>query len=141
MHHFAAWYYSPIPLGFTRHLRPAVTIYDCMDELSGFSGASPLLRERERELFARANLVFTGGHSLYEAKRTRHPHVHCFPSSVDAAHFGRAASADVPEHAAQAGLGRPRLGYFGVIDERIDLDVVAALAELQGEQDGVKHLL
>lgn len=132
LHHYAAWYYSPMPVGFTRHLRPAVTIYDCMDELSGFSGASPLLRERERELFARANLVFTGGHSLWEVKREQHPSVYAFPSSIDAAHFGRArgsSSADSPKPADQAAIPRPRLGYFGVIDERLDLALIDGLAE------------
>ncbi len=62
--HFALWFYSPMPLGLARHLRPAATVYDCMDELSAFTGASPLMRERERELFTRADLVFTGGQSL-----------------------------------------------------------------------------
>lgn len=138
--HYAAWYYSPIPVGFTRHLRPLVTIYDCMDELSGFAGASPLLRERERELFARAHLVFTGGHSLWEAKREQHPSVYAFPSSIDAAHFGRARTstrifesspsiADSPEPSDQADIPRPRLGYFGVIDERMDLELLAGVAD------------
>jgi len=133
---YAAWYYSPMPVGFTRHLRPAVTIYDCMDELSGFAGASPLLRERERELFARANLVFTGGHSLWEAKREHHPSVYAFPSSIDAAHFARARAieaspvlADSTDPADQADIPHPRLGYFGVIDERMDLALLAGVAD------------
>lgn len=137
---YAAWYYSPMPVGFTRHLRPDVTVYDCMDELSGFNGASPLLRERERELFARAHLVFTGGHSLWEAKREQHPAVYAFPSSIDAPHFARARAptrlfessssiADSPDPADQADIPRPRLGYFGVIDERMDLALLAAVAD------------
>lgn len=137
-----AWYYSPMPVGFTRHLRPDVTVYDCMDELSGFSGASPLLRERERELFARANLVFTGGHSLWEAKREQHPCVYAFPSSIDAAHFARARApakkqlfessssiADPIDPVDQAHIPHPRLGYFGVIDERMDLTLLAGVAD------------
>lgn len=124
----ALWYYSPMPLGFTRHLRPTATIYDCMDELSGFAGAPPLLREREEELFRRADVVFTGGHSLYEVKCGRHPNVHAFPSSIDAAHFGR-ARAHVGEPPDQAGIPRPRIGYFGVIDERMDLDLLAGIAD------------
>lgn len=130
LEHYAAWYYSPMPVGITRHLRPAVTVYDCMDELSGFSGASPLLRERERELFARAHLVFTGGHSLWEAKREQHPCVYAFPSSIDVAHFARARPpAEQADPADQADIPHPRLGYFGVIDERMDQELLAGIAD------------
>ncbi|HEX5758457.1 MAG TPA: glycosyltransferase [Thermoanaerobaculia bacterium] len=124
---YVLWYYTPMALGFSSHLRPAVTVYDCMDELSLFRGASPRLAEREAELLARADLVFTGGQSLYEAKRGRHPRVHCLPSSIDREHFARARG-PVAEPADQAPIPRPRLGYFGVIDERIDLELLAGLA-------------
>jgi glycosyltransferase involved in cell wall biosynthesis len=122
-----AWYYSPMALGFSRHVRAELTVYDCMDELSAFHGAPAELCEREHELFERADLVFTGGPSLYEAKRGRHPAVHAFPSSVDVDHFVRARSS-LSEPADQRGLARPRLGYFGVIDERIDVELLAAIA-------------
>jgi UDP-galactopyranose mutase len=115
-------------LAWAGHVPAAVCVYDCMDELSHFRGAPPELVTRERELFARADLVFTGGPSLHAAKRAHHPRVHCFPSSVDAAHFGRARRS-VPEPADQAGLARPRAGFFGVVDERMDLDLVRGIAE------------
>jgi UDP-galactopyranose mutase len=122
------WYYSPMALGFSRHLRPMATIYDCMDELSAFLGAPPELRARELELFGRADLVFTGGQSLYEAKRGRHPAVYRFPSSIDVEHFGRARAA-LDDPMDQASLAHPRIGYFGVIDERLDLELIAELAD------------
>ena len=124
------WFYTPMALVFAGHLRPAVTIYDCMDELSAFDGASPRLALLERRLLRQADLVFTGGRSLHEAKRHLHPRVHLFPSSVDAAHFRTARSGPDPagEPADQAGLPRPRIGYFGVIDERIDRELLDALA-------------
>lgn len=122
------WYYSPMALGFSRHLRPIATIYDCMDELSAFLGAPRALQARERELFERADLVFTGGQSLYEAKRDRHPAVIAFPSSIDVEHFGRARAAQ-DDPADLAALAHPRIGYFGVIDERIDLDLIAGIAD------------
>ena len=125
---YAAWYYTPMALGFTDHLRPRVTVYDCMDELSGFMFAPPVLREREAQLFEWADLVFTGGHSLYEAKRARHPRVYPFPSSVDVAHFRRARITQ-PDPADQAGIPRPRLGFYGVIDERLDIDLIRAVAD------------
>lgn len=121
------WYYTPMALAWTRHLKPLATIYDCMDELSAFRGAPPALREREAELFRRADLVFTGGQSLYEAKRDQHHAVYAFPSSIDAPHFAQARSAlGDPED--QAGIPRPRLGFFGVIDERMDIELLDALA-------------
>ncbi|TCZ64093.1 glycosyltransferase [Roseicella aquatilis] len=122
-----AWFYTPMALEFAAHLRPDLTVYDCMDELSAFRGAPPRMLELERLLLSRADLVFTGGRSLYEAKRSRHPRVHCFPSSIDAQHFA-AARAGGPDPADQAALPRPRIGFFGVVDERMDLDLVAALA-------------
>jgi UDP-galactopyranose mutase len=125
---FVLWYYTPMALGFSDGLAPAAVVYDCMDELSLFRGAPPALLERERRLLELADLVFTGGQSLYEAKRERHPSVHAFPSSIDAEHFGRARR-PAPEPADQAAIPRPRLGYFGVIDERIDLDLLAAAAD------------
>ncbi|HEU4630590.1 MAG TPA: glycosyltransferase [Gemmatimonadaceae bacterium] len=126
--HYLLWYYTPMALGFTRHLRPLATIYDVMDELSLFRFAPPALLEREAELYARADVVFTGGRSLYEAKRHRHPNVHLFPSSVDARHFARARGV-LPEPVDQQAVPRPRIGFFGVIDERMDTALVAAVAD------------
>ena len=122
------WYYTPMALGFSDHLRPALTVYDCMDELSAFRGAPPALREREAALLRRADLVFTGGHSLFEAKRGRHPRVYPFPSGVDAAHFRRARAA-LPEPADLAAIPRPRIGHYAVLDERLDTALLAAVAD------------
>jgi UDP-galactopyranose mutase len=123
-----AWYYTPMALSFTQELRPVATVYDCMDELSAFKGAPPSLIQWERELLRRADVVFTGGISLYRAKRALHHNVHAFPSSIDYAHFARARTpGDEPPD--QAPIPRPRLGFHGVIDERMDLDLVAEVAE------------
>jgi UDP-galactopyranose mutase len=122
------WYYTPMMLPFSRHLDTSVVVYDCMDELSAFKFAPPQLLARETALLDEADLVFTGGKSLYEAKRGRHHAVHCFPSSVDRHHFAIAATGAV-EPADQIAIPRPRLGYYGVIDERIDLDLIAAVAQ------------
>ncbi len=124
-----AWYYTPMAIGAEpAGLNPSLTLYDAMDELANFRGAPQALREREATLMATADLVFAGGPSLYEARRARHPRVHCFPSGVDPAHFAQAANgiarpADLDERP------RPILGFYGVIDERLDLDLVAAVAE------------
>lgn len=122
------WYYTPMMLPFSRHLSAACTVYDCMDELANFKGAPPALLDLEAQLLKVADLVFTGGYSLYEAKRGRHPNIHPFPSSVDVQHFahGRTVIADPLD---QADLPHPRLGFYGVIDERMDLDLLSALAD------------
>jgi len=124
---FIAWYYTPMALPWTRHLEPIALVYDCMDELSLFRGAPQAMVERERELIALADIVFTGGTSLYEAKRARSDNVHCFPSSVDADHF-RQARIRHQDPADQAGIPHLRLGFAGVIDERMDVELLAELA-------------
>jgi len=129
---FVRWYYTPMMLPFSRHIDAAATVYDCMDELANFRFAPPRLLALESELFDASDVVFTGGYSLYEAKKGRHPNVHPFPSSVDREHFGRARDiASEPEE--QAALPRPRFGFYGVIDERMDLDLVAAAADAHPE--------
>ena len=125
-----AWYYTPMMLPFSKHLTPDVTVYDAMDELSKFKFAPEHLLDYEQELIDRADLVFTGGSILYEAKKDRHPNVHCFPSSVDRAHFCK-ARARLFDPADQEDLPRPRLGFYGVIDERFDTELLAKVAEMR----------
>jgi UDP-galactopyranose mutase len=127
---FVAWYWTPMALGYSADLEPLAIAFDCMDELSSFRGASPLLLKREAELISRADVVFTGGMSLYEHKRSLHPNVHGVPSSVDVEHF---AAARVPQDdpADQLGIPHPRLGFFGVIDERFDVELVRDAATAQ----------
>ena len=123
------WYYTPRALAISGHLQGFPTVYDCMDELSAFQGADPALPVMERELMRRAALVFTGGYSLYDAKKGQHPSVHAFPSGVDMAHF-HPARGTLPEPENQRGIPHPRAGFYGVLDERFDgplLDEVAAL--------------
>lgn len=127
-----AWYYTPAMLGFTRRLKPKFIVYDCMDELSAFKNAPAELKDLEREMFARADLVFTGGYSLYQAKKEWHPRVYPFPSSIDFDHFATARNLSV-DPTDQAQIPTPRLGFFGVIDERMDLQLLAEIADLKPE--------
>jgi UDP-galactopyranose mutase len=124
---YILWYYTPMALNFSQHLHPALTVYDCMDELSLFKGAPVKLRELEQELIHRADLIFTGGQSLYEGKRNGHDNVYLFPSSIDAPHFEQARKKQV-DPADQVNIPHPRLGFFGVVDERMDLDLLAGIA-------------
>lgn len=125
--HYICWYYTPLAIAFTQHLKPKAVVYDCMDELSAFKGASPKLKHYEAELFRKAHLVFTGGQSLYESKVNQHPNVYAFPSSVDVNHFAQARQVEEP--ADQADIPHPRLGFYGVIDERMDLELLQGVAE------------
>ncbi len=125
---YCSWYYSPMAITWTRHLDPMVIVYDCMDELSSFRGAPPELKAREAELLNVSDVVFTGGYSLFESKRHLHHNVYPFPSSIDLQHFARArTSKAIPED--QAAIPQKRIGYAGVIDERMDLYLLRSIAE------------
>lgn len=120
---YYSWYYTPMALEYTSHLKPEVTIYDSMDELSAFRFAPPQLLELEDQLFKKADVVFTGGHTLYQAKKDRHQNIHPFPSSIDKQHFKAARYYTVdPED--QKHIPHPRFGFFGVIDERFDIELL-----------------
>jgi len=127
---YLCWYYSPMFLAYTSHLDPEFIVYDCMDELSGFAGAPSGIQEAEAELLSISDVVFTGGLALYEVKSTLHKNIHAFPSSIDFRHFSKARTSpiDPPD---QAEIPDPRIGYFGVIDERMDQELVRAAAALR----------
>ena len=128
MRDFIFWYYTPMALEFSAHLEPRLTVYDCMDELSAFKFAPEELNELEDNLFDKSNVVFTGGHSLYEVKKKQHFNTHCFPSSIDKAHFAQARRQNA-EPADQAGIPGPKIGFYGVIDERFDRELIRGIAE------------
>jgi UDP-galactopyranose mutase len=121
------WYYTPMALSFTAQMNPIAAVYDCMDELSAFKGAHSDLPQLEKQLFRSVDLVFTGGQSLYEAKRSNHSAVYAFPSSIDALHFGKARK-PVRDPEDQSHIPHPRLGFFGVIDERFDTELLDQIA-------------
>jgi glycosyltransferase involved in cell wall biosynthesis len=124
------WYYTAMAMQFTAGLPASRVIYDCMDELAAFAKAPPQLLQCERELFARADHVFTGGFSLFEAKNPHHHSVHAFPSSIDAAHFA-SARGPLAEPDDLAGIAGFRVGFYGVIDERADLELIDEVARLR----------
>lgn len=126
------WFYTPMALPLLQGLDPALVVYDCMDELAAFKNPPKQLLQRESALLNIADLVFTGGPSLYEAKKNRHPNAHCFSSSVDANHF-RQALDEAISHKDQAHVARPRLGFYGVIDERFDTGLVREMAAAHPE--------
>ncbi len=125
---FLFWYYTPMALSFTEQLNPALIVYDCMDELSLFKNAPAELKDLEKRLMAKSDVVFTGGHSLYEAKKHQHANIHAFPSSIDKKHFVKARTNKVqPEDQAQVeGI---KLGFYGVIDERFDIALIKEIAD------------
>lgn len=122
------WYYTPMALAYTADFSPLATVYDCMDELSAFKFAPPEIKVLEQALFKKANVVFTGGNNLYKAKQDQHRNIHCFPSSIDKAHFQAARHHD-EDVADQSAIPHPRLGFYGVIDERFDIDLIKQAAD------------
>ena len=128
------WFYTPMAMPLATGLPAGGVVYDCMDELAAFRHAPRQLLQRENALFRQADLVFAGGQSLYESKRDRHAAVHCLPSSVDAAHFAPVAGA-AARAPATGRADAPRIGYYGVIDERMDLELIDALARARPDWD------
>jgi hypothetical protein len=124
---YSLWYYTPMALPFSRHLSPSKIIYDCMDELSHFKGAPINILQYETQLLQQADIVFTGGHSLFEAKKHLHHNIHPFPSSIDYNHFAQARGL-VEDPADQKNIPHPRMGFFGVVDERMNLDLLDGIA-------------
>jgi glycosyltransferase involved in cell wall biosynthesis len=124
---YVAWYYTPMAYSYTKNLNPAVTVYDCMDELSAFAFAPTELIEMEEELFRKADIVFTGGNYLYETKKNKHHNIYPFPSSIDKKHFMQARKLRRPF----SKTDKPTIGFVGVIDERMDLDLLGKVAKLR----------
>ena len=124
---YIAWFYTPMSLPLLSAFPdPDLIVYDCMDELSGFMNPPPGLKENEARLFQKADLVFTGGYSLYEAKKNMHSDIHPFPSSIDKSHFGKARA--ITTTPLDAFVPHPRIGFFGVIDERFDIELLSEMA-------------
>ncbi|HLN54494.1 MAG TPA: glycosyltransferase family 1 protein [Bacteroidales bacterium] len=128
---YLLWYLTPMAVEFSSHLKPSVIVYDSMDELSAFKGAHPSMLSNENILLKMADVVFTGGQNLYEYKKNRHGNIHPFPSSIDQAHFQSGLGSRDPKD--QAGIPHPRVGFFGVLDERLDIDLLDNLALLMPE--------
>jgi len=124
------WFYDPMAVpAFAGQMEEVLTVYDCMDELSKFKGAPPEILEREAALLRRADVVFTGGRKLFEAKSQHNGNCHFYGCGVDGGHFGKARKEETKVPAQMAGLQKPVLGYFGVIDERMDYELIARLAD------------
>lgn len=128
IYNYIFWYYTPLALSVSQGFRPTLTVYDCMDELSAFKFAPVELKQKERELMEKADVVFTGGKSIYQTKKHLHDYIFCFPSSIDKEHFMQARTVTA-EPADQAGIPYPRIGFYGVVDERFDLELLDKVSE------------
>ena len=126
------WYYTPMALKVSDQFYPLRIVYDCMDELSNFKFAPPELKTLEEKLFGKADLVFTGGHCLYEAKQNCHTNIHAVPSSIDKQHFSK-AKMPMKDPIDQAHIPHLRIGFYGVIDERFNINLLAEVASRKPE--------
>jgi hypothetical protein len=128
------WFYTPMPApAMLGAFGERAVVYDCMDELAQFKFAPPELIPRERLLMSRADVVFTGGHKLWQSKSRLHSNVHFFGCGVDSAHFAKARLSETPRPADLPTDDRPILGFYGVVDERIDYALLDRLAERMPE--------
>ena len=124
----ALWFYTPTPDFLQQVVSPDMMVYDVMDELSNFKFAPPQLRENEKRLLGESAVVFTGGASLYDAKKTFNPNTHLFPSGVDAKHYETASDPDTVMPEWMQAIPGPRAVYIGVIDERLDHELLGKMA-------------
>ena len=124
---YILWYITPMAIPFSLKLNPRMVIYDCMDELSCFKDANPDISKNEDKLLKQADVLFTGGYNLYEYKKDKHSNIHPLPSSIDQEHFESGSGSKDPED--QANIAHPRVGFFGVIDERLDIELLDGLAK------------
>lgn len=132
------WYYNPMDAGWALgYINGRGIVYDCMDELSQFRGAPPELIERERLLLQRADIVFTGGYELWLKKSRQHPNVHFFGCGVEYHHFSQAQDSAKPLPEDLRNRSKPVIGWFGVVDERVDYDLLAKVAELRPDYNFV----
>jgi glycosyltransferase involved in cell wall biosynthesis len=126
------WYYSPMMAAWSlEYFRCRGVVYDCMDELSQFRGAPANLVKNEQRLLRAADIVFTGGFELWLKKQRHHENVHFFGCGVEYEHFAQAQDPTTPVPDDMRAVRRPVLGWFGVIDERMDYDLVARVARLR----------
>jgi glycosyltransferase involved in cell wall biosynthesis len=132
------WLCTPLSLPLITDMHASAVVYDCMDELALLPGDSKQLLAHELALLERADVVFTGGHSLHESKCEKHSYMHVFPSGVDASHFAPDRQQGVVEPEDQAQLARPRIGFYGIIDERMDVELLARTAR---ERPGYQFIL
>ncbi|MBI2513558.1 MAG: glycosyltransferase [Opitutae bacterium] len=124
------WFNDPMAvIAFAGHCGERAIVYDCMDELAQFAGAPPQLRDRERELLLKADVVFCGGRKMRDKRKPYNAHCYFYGTGVDSEHFGQARSESLAVDPAVAALPGKVLGYFGVIDERIDYELLARLAD------------
>ncbi|MDF3058319.1 MAG: glycosyltransferase [Rariglobus sp.] len=126
------WFNDPMAVtAYAGRLGERMIVYDCMDELTQFHGAPAELVKREHELTLRADVIFCGGRAMREKRLPLNANTHFYGTGVDCEHFGAALSASLPVDPDVAALPGPVLGYFGVVDERIDYTLLAALADAQ----------
>ncbi len=123
-----AWFHTPMAIPLLQELQPQLVVYDCMSQRASFRDSPLQLLQRENAALKIADVVFTGGPSLHRSRCERHPNVHCFPGSVDAAHFTQALDR-INSHPAHRNIPGPRLGFYGVIDERFDSELIAQVAD------------
>ena len=124
-----SWSFLPSAAPVAGRLGEAVVVYHVVDEFSAFSDASAHVAELERRLIRRADVVIASSEKLLAAKRRLHPETVLVRHGVDHAHFARALDPALPVPEDLARLPRPVIGFFGLVADWIDLELVRRVAD------------
>jgi len=123
------WTFLPNVNWLLGRLNERMVIYHCVDEYSEFSGVpKDVIVRMEQDLIRRADIVFTSAEKLCDERRQVNPRTYFIPHGVDVAHFSRALdpAIEVPEEIRR--LAKPVIGFFGLLADWVDLDMIGALA-------------
>ncbi|MBN1593755.1 MAG: glycosyltransferase [Candidatus Coatesbacteria bacterium] len=127
------WFYAPRFAPIIDSLDHAAVVYDIMDEHSAFGFARRETMELERRLLESADVVFAGTNALAERKAEFAPDIKYYPCGVEFDHFSSALGGSLPVPAALSEVEGPVIGYFGAVDDRLDFDMIFAVARAYPE--------
>ncbi|MFQ5805273.1 MAG: glycosyltransferase [Phycisphaerae bacterium] len=124
------WLFTPDVPELIDLLDTERVVYYCVDDFAAFRGFSARrITELERDTSAAADAVIATSQTLYEQRAREHPNTHFVPHGVDFEHFAstsRIPADRIPDDV--RGIPKPVLGYFGLISDYVDLDLLAAAA-------------
>jgi len=128
------WVFNPAAAVVAGTLGEDVLIYHCVDEFSAFSGvAADAILELEEQLLRKSDLVIVSSDLLLQSKQKFNPNTVLVRHGVDHAHFRKALDPHTPVPAEVAHLPHPVVGFFGLIADWVDVELMAQIAQRHPE--------